>query len=136
MKFWRKLFIAGAYLLMLGLFFEAYEGGIRKDHSTYSYYFVTTGLAFFALTAFSIMCDIYRWNWLRTPLEMAGKNPMIAYVACGLCISPLFGLLGIDQLLTYLETGPWLGFLRGVIMTSLATLLAMFFTRINWFWRT
>ena len=52
MDYWRKLFVAGAYLLMLGLFFEAYEGGIRKDDSTYSYYFVTAGLAFMAMIAF------------------------------------------------------------------------------------
>ena len=37
-----KYFSAAAYLLLLGLCFEAYEGGIRKDHSTYSYYFVTS----------------------------------------------------------------------------------------------
>ena len=48
----RKLVAAGTFLLLLGLFFEAYEGGIRKDASTYSYYFVTSGLAFFTLLCF------------------------------------------------------------------------------------
>jgi len=42
----------GIFLLILGLFFEPYEGGIKKDPSTYSYYFVCSGMAF--LTIFSI----------------------------------------------------------------------------------
>ena len=73
---WKNLFVAGAYLLMLGLFFEAFEGGIRKDYSTYSYYFVTSGLAFFTLLAFTIMGDVYHLEkWLK-PLIQAGKNPI------------------------------------------------------------
>lgn len=135
-RFWKKLFIAGAYMLMLGLFFESFEGGIRKDYSTYSYYFVTSGLAFFALTAFSIMCDIYRWRFLTLPLEMAGQNPMIAYVASALFILPLLHLTGLDSYLNLFEETPLLGFLKGVIITALAVMVAMFFTRIKWFWRT
>ncbi|MCS3070086.1 hypothetical protein NXU94_24260 [Bacteroides faecis] len=29
-NYWYRLFKAGAYLVLLGLTFEAYEGGIRK----------------------------------------------------------------------------------------------------------
>lgn len=136
LDFWNKLFVAGAYLLMLGLFFEAYEGGIRKDSSTFSYYFVTSGLACFALMGFSIMCDVYKWRRAMAPLVMSGQNPMIAYVASGLLIMPLFNLLGIADYLHYLETNPWLGVLRGFVMTSFAVMVAMFFTKIKWFWRT
>ena len=134
--YWRKLFVAGAYLLMLGLFFEAYEGGIRKDHSTYSYYFVTSGLAFMALIAFSIMCDIYRWKAITAPLQMAGQNPMIAYVAPQLLIMPILNLTGLTAYLNMLSQNAWLGFLRGVIVTSLAVLVAVGFTKLKWFWRT
>lgn len=133
---WRKLYVMGAYLLMLGLFFEAYEGGIRKDDSTYSYYFVTSGLACFALIGFSIMCDYFKWRWISTPFGMTGKNPMIAYVACSMFIVPLFRLVGIFDWLKYLEEDPWLGFVRGVILTGIAMLIAIFFTKIKWFWRT
>lgn len=136
MRFWRRLFVAGTYLLMLGLFFEAFEGGIRKDHSTFSYYFVTSGLACFALISFSIMCDVYRWKKLTLPLEMAGKNPMIAYVATSMLVMPLLHLVGLADYLQLLETNAWLGFLRGVILTAFATMIAMFFTKIKWFWRT
>jgi len=134
--YWRKLFVAGAYLLMLGLFFEAYEGGIRKDQSTFSYYFVTSGLAFMALIAFSIMCDIYRWKALTAPLQMAGQNPMIAYVAPQLLIMPILNLTGLTTYLNMLSQNAWLGFLRGVIVTTLAVLVAVGFTKLKWFWRT
>ena len=133
--YWGKLFRAGAYLLLLGLFFEAFEGGIRKDHSTYSYYFVTSGLGFIAMISFSILCDMYRVAWLK-PLEMAGQNPMIAYVATNVAIMPLLHVVGLADWLNYLGGTPFLGFMRGAVLTSLAILLAMFFTRIKWFWRT
>ena len=135
-RLWRKLLVAGSYFLLLGLFFEAFEGGIRKDHSTYSYYFVTSGLAFFALMIFSVLCDVYRFRGGFRLIEMAGQNPMIAYVASSLVIMPILNLLNLSQYLDFLNDNPWLGFLRGVIITSLALLLAAFFTRIKWFWRT
>ena len=40
---WRKLFNAGAYLLLLGLCFEPFQDGIKKDPTTFSYFFVTSG---------------------------------------------------------------------------------------------
>lgn len=135
-KLWRNLFLAGAYLLILGLCFEAYEGGIKKDPPSYSYYFVTSGLAFMALLAFNIICDFYGCIRSTKFLVMSGQNPMIAYVAGDLLIMPVAGLLGITPLLHYFNTNVALGFLRGVILTGIAVLVTLFFTRIKWFWRT
>ena len=45
-------------------------------------------------------------------------------------------LLGLASLLSYFQQNAWLGFLQGVIITSLAVLVTMFFTKIKWFWRT
>lgn len=137
----RKLFMNlarwGAYFLILGLFFEAYEGGIRKDDSTYSYYFVTSGLAFYCLMSFVILCDILKFHKLMAPLTMAGKNPMIAYVGTSLFIMPLLQLMHIlPWMLDNMTQSAWPGFFYGVILTSLDVLIAMFFTKIKWFWRT
>ena len=134
--YWYKLFRAGTYLILLGLAFEAYEGGIRKDPSTYSYYFLASGLAFMAMIAFSIMCDIYSWSRLTRPLEYAGQNPMIAYVSTQLVVLPLLNLAGLGTYLSYLDQNAWLGFLRGVIITSLALLITILFTKLKCFWRT
>ena len=135
-EYWKKLFNAGAYLLMLGLFLEAYEGGIRKDDSTYSYYFVTAGLSFMAMIAFSILCDIYHYRKIVKPLEMAGKNPMIAYVATNLVVMPILNLIGIASLLDFFQQNAWLGFISGIIITMLASSIAIGFTKLKWFWRT
>lgn len=135
-KLWKDLFYAGAYLLILGLFFESYQGGIKKDPPSYSYYFVTSGLAFMALLAFNIICDFYGYVRGTKFLVMSGQNPMIAYVAGDLLIMPAFSLIGVTPLLAYMSVNPWLGFLRGVIITTIAVLITMFFTRIKWFWRT
>lgn len=132
-----KLTNAGAMLLFLGLAFEAYQGGIRKDDPTYSYYFVTSGLAFYLIATLYIVCDVYCWRRLVSPLTMAGKNPMIAYVAVSLLIMPVFNLLGIgDQFLDFWASTPFLGFMRGLLLTILAVAVAAAFTRIKWFWRT
>ena len=73
---------------------------------------------------------------MTRPLEMAGQNPMIAYVATNLVVMPMLNLIGVASYLTYLQQNAWLGFLRGVIITALATLIAIIFTKLKWFWRT
>lgn len=135
-ELWRHLFHVGAYLLIIGLCFEAYEGGIKKDPPSFSYYFVTSGLAFFALLGFNIICDFYGCIRSTKFLVMSGQNPMIAYVAGDLFIMPMASLLGIAPLLHYFNLNVGLGFMRGVILTAIAVLVTMFFTRIKWFWRT
>lgn len=133
---WKKFIIAGGFCLLLGLFFENFEGGIKKDHSTFSYYFVTSGLAFFTLMAFNIICDVRGKVKAVKHLSMAGQNPMIAYVATALLITPVLCLTHADKLFTYLEHNAFLGLVRGVILTYMAILVAVFFTKIKWFWRT
>lgn len=97
---------------------------------------INTGLAFIALIAFSIFCDVYRCNKLARPLEMAGQNPMIAYVAPQLVVNPIIGLLGANSLLELFNQNAFLGFLRGVLITSLAIIVAVICTRLKYFWRT
>ena len=125
----------GAYLLVLGLFFEAYEGGIRKDYSTYSYYFVTSGLACFAMIIFSIVSDIYNIKCVKF-LEYVGQNPMIAYVAPQLVVIPLIGILGMRDIVELLNTTAVLGLLKGVLLTSLSVTVAIICTKNKFFWRT
>lgn len=133
---WRKLFRAGGYLLLLGLFFEAYEGGIRKDPSTYSYYLVTSGLAFLALLFFSIVCDYYKMRKATGFLVLAGQNPMIAYAVPDLVVMPLLGLAGLMPVLTVAEQSAVTGFLRGIVLTAFVAGITVCFTKLRWYWRT
>lgn len=133
---WRNLFLMGSFLLILGLCFEPFQGGIKKDPATFSYFLVTSGLACMALIAFHILCDYFHCLKSTRFLVMSGQNPMIAYVAGDLLVMPLLGIFGITPLLRYLEINPWLGFLQGLLLTTCSLLVTMFFTRIKWFWRT
>jgi predicted acyltransferase len=134
--FWKNLFTVGAYCLLLGLVFEAYEGGIRKDQSTYSYYLVTSGLAFFALLFFSVICDYFNTIKSTKFLVLAGQNPMIAYVATALVVMPILTLLGLTNYFEVFKTGAFMGFLQGILLTTLAIIITMYFSKIKWFWRT
>ena len=135
-SYWRKLWRGGSYLLMLGLCLEAYEGGIRKDDVTMSYLFVTCGLAFFSLLFLSIINDHYHIRWISLPLENIGKNPMIAYVSSSMVVIPLLVLTHIYPLIESMNYHPLLGFLKGVILTSLSMVLTSWFTHRKYFWKT
>ena len=131
-----KFFSAGAYLLLLGLFFESYEGGIRKDHSTHSYYFVTSGLAFFMLIAFSSLAQFKIGAALNNYLSLNGRNPMLAYVAGSLLLMPILQLTGFNTVFDSMNSNAWLGFLKGIMFTGIVSLITIFCTKRGWFWKT
>lgn len=132
----KNLVNAGIYLLMLGLFFEAYEGGIKKDYSTYSYYFVCSGLSFFALLSFSIIEKLGCFKVMMNFLAANGKNPMIAYTAGNLFLIPLLKITTLSVYLDAMKTNAIAGFARGLIFTSIVALITLYFTRIKFFWKT
>lgn len=133
---YRRLLSAGTYLLLLGLFFEAYEGGIKKDSSTYSYYFVTGGLAFFALILFNVMQKRKYIAAVSRYFSLNGKNPMVAYVAGNLLLLPLMNLTGTKIYWDAMNQNAWIGFLKGVLFTGLVSLITIFFVKRKWFWKT
>lgn len=136
LHFWQRLSSAGAYLLLLGLCLESYEGGIRKDDVTLSYLFVTCGLAFYALLLLTVVCDHWHARWLCAPLEMVGKNPMVAYVSASMVIIPVLILTHIYPYIDALSSQPLTGFLKGVLLTALCMALTAWFTHKRWFWKT
>ncbi|MFZ5515599.1 MAG: DUF5009 domain-containing protein [Candidatus Zhuqueibacterota bacterium] len=132
----RLLFNWGACWLWLGLLFEPYEGGIKKDHSTLSYYFVTAGISTYALIAFSVVIDLFKkQRWVQLLIDN-GKNPMIAYVAFANFIWPILALSGAEKIMLSLTPTPWLGFFRGLFYTALLALLVSLITRKKIYWRT
>lgn len=135
-KFLKKLFGWGVYWLVLGLFFEAYEGGIKKDHPTMSYYFITTGLAVFSYIFLTILLDYLDYKKILLPIVENGQNPMVAYIVGHTFITPILALTSLDVLLNYLLVNPWLGFLKGAIFTALVVIATSYCTKKRWLWRT
>ncbi len=135
-RLYKSLFLWAIYWLVLGLFFEPYEGGIRKDKATVSYYFVTAGLANCVFIGFSIIIDVFkRKRWLQLLIDN-GQNPMIAYAGINNFMTPMLALTMASGLLTEFATTPWRGFWRGVIITLLMAVTVSFLTRRKIFWRT
>ncbi|HMP92894.1 MAG TPA: hypothetical protein PKD90_08495, partial [Phnomibacter sp.] len=132
----KRLVQAGAYLLVLGLCIEATEGGIKKDPSTYSYYFVTSGLAMLLLALLHLLQNSPTGRTSTRLLATNGQNPMVAYVAGNLLLTPALHLTGIMQWHNQL-TGHWaLGLLKGLLFTSVVFLITWLFTKNKWYWKT
>lgn len=134
----RSLILLASAWLLLGLILEPFEGGIRKDHATLSYPFVTGGLAIFLLVAFLIAIDLRAGKARGFGLLIAtGQNPLLAYAAIPALLPPVLNLTGLGPRLTELTLplGPWVGALRGLVMTIVLALVVAWFTRRRVQWR-
>jgi hypothetical protein len=135
-RLYARLFSWAAYWLVLGLCFEPFEGGIKKDHPTLSYYFVTCGLAISLLIVFSIVIDVFRRErWVRLLVEN-GQNPMIPYAGINNFITPVLALTGVAGWLGHFASTPWRGFAKGLFITLLMAWVTGWLTRRRIFWRT
>ena len=136
-KLFFRLFQWGIFWLLLGTVFEAYEGGIRKDHATMSYFFVTSGLAIFTLIFFSIISDAFGDEKVFRYVTEIGQNPMLAYVAGTFLIVPLLGISGLlPSINKFHEITPWFGLLKGMIITGGMMAVTVYTVRRKWFWKT
>lgn len=133
---YHKLFQWAIYWLVLGLCFEPYEGGIKKDRATMSYYFITAGLALALLLALSIFMDLLgRRRWFQLLIDN-GQNPMVAYAGINNFVLPILALTGLDAVLSRVVVSPWLGFAKGAFITLVLALSVSFCTRRKLLWRT
>lgn len=123
-----KIFGWGVCWLILGFLFEPYEGGIKKDYPTLSYYFITTGLAVFVLIVFQILIEIMNKKKSFSILIECGQNPLIAYAGINNLVYPILFLLHIKTLLDSVTALPWLGVLQGILITYLVALSTRIFT--------
>lgn len=135
-KLLSNLYLWGVYWLSIGLLFEPYQGGIKKDSPTISYFFVTAGMALFILIAFTIIIDILnQQKWVQLLIDN-GQNPMIAYVGFANLLWPILALTQLDPIIVEHTHTPILGFLKGLVYTTIVALVVSLFTRMKLFWRT
>jgi predicted acyltransferase len=88
----RHLYGWSIFWMILGLIYEPVAGGIKKDPSTMSYYFVSTSLSILLLISLTIWIDLYqKQSWFMI-LIRNGQNPMLAYVAIRNLLAPLVHL--------------------------------------------
>jgi hypothetical protein len=126
----------GMYLLALGMVFEPYQDGIKKDPATLSYFFVSGGLAVMMLLVFTIVIEVFQQKRVVQLLIDNGQNPMIAYVAGGNLVGTVLVVTGIDACLKNTQTTPWPYFGYSVVFSLLVALTVSFCTRNKIFLRT
>ncbi|MEC4880977.1 MAG: DUF5009 domain-containing protein [Scytonema sp. PMC 1070.18] len=126
----------GIYWLAIGLLFEPFEKGIKKDPSTLSYYFVTTAIALFLLIIFTIIIDIFKQQKYLQLLIDNGQNPMIAYVAFANLLWSILKLTNIETFILEFTSTPLMGFLKGFIYTVIIACFVSLCTRLKLLWRT
>jgi len=136
-KKYHELFSWGTAWLLLGLLIEPFEGGIRKDHATLSYFFVTSGLAIFTYLFFSILTDYFGKGKLVRYITDCGQNPMVAYVAGSFVMVPLLSMTQLMPLINQLPgIHPLLGLVKGIVITGGMMALTVVTVRKKWFWKT
>jgi hypothetical protein len=123
-------------LITIGFLTESFEGGIKKDPSTFSYYFISSGLSCYILLIFHFLKPKYFDMPLFKLLVNNGKNPMMAYVAFANFLWPILALTGLELWFVKITAEPWLGFLRGLAYTFIIAILVSFFTHNKYFWKT
>jgi len=132
----RQMVQAGLFLLLMGLLLEPYEGGIKKDPSTFSYYFICSALAFLLLPLLLMLLEMRIIGRMLGFLSDVGKNPMLAYVAGALLILPILSLTGLKSYWESLTQTPLQGFGKGLLFTTAVVLITRFSVKKKWFWKT
>ena len=131
------LFKWASFWVLLGLLFEPYEGGIKKDPSTMSYYFVTVGLATFTVIGTTILIEMFNAKKYLQLFIYNGQNPMIAYVSGPNILYPLLMLTGLMKYRdSFSIANPWPGFVLSVGLVLLVGLWVMLFSKMKIFLRT
>lgn len=97
---------------------------------------MTTGLAICLLNFFVVVFEFFEKRKWASTLSDNGQNPMIAYAGINNLVIPVLALTKAAVLLSAMATSPWLGFLKGLIVTLLVAAFVNGCTRMNICWRT
>ena len=122
--------------LTLGLFFEPFQGGIKKDSATLSYFFVTLGISLLIFIFLSISIEFFDWGKFFYFSIETGKNPMIGYIGFGNLIWPILSLTGWYESIEEMDLPPWEKFGVAVIYTISIAFLVKIFNQFKIFMRT
>lgn len=137
LRFHRKILLWSIFWLVLGLVFEAWQGGIKKDHATISYFFLTSGLSGMCLAAFHFMLPLFEEKGFLRFFTLTGMNPMVGYVVSSFFVMPMLYFLQLLPLLDQWHLSwNWGGLIRGLMITALSIIVTVVTVRFRFFWKT
>lgn len=121
-----------AVLLVIGMFLEPLDGGIKKDPQTLAYLLVTSGAAMGALASILLLFETRIARGLE-PLIPIGQNALFGYVVIMLGLGHLLWLVGVGEAFT----ATWQqATVRSVVLTLGAALLVSLATKRRLVWKT
>lgn len=134
---YRQLVGWGFALASIALCFEPLDGGIKKDPSSFSYWFLTSGMAFIMYCFCDYMTKGFKFQFLISPIVKCGQNPMIAYTVTACFTTPILGLLSISPLLdTIAQASAYGAWGRTLLYMTLLIAVSSYATSKRWFWRS
>lgn len=130
------MLVWAVFWLALGLALEPFQGGIKKDPSTFSYYFLTSGITLWIWFGLKWMEENEVLASVRGFTALSGQNPMVAYVGFMNLLLPVLMLTGLADWIAAWTATPWSGALRGLIYTLMVAWITAVMARKGWIWRT
>jgi len=131
------LIVLAAILLIVGILFDPYEGGIKKVPATFSYCFTMGGACIILLMFFHYICQKLPGSFFVRTFSGAGANPLMSYVIFGSFVMPVLKLtflIGLYQA-AYPSGQPWIGVLRAFVVVLFAMYLVSIMSRKGIYWR-
>jgi predicted acyltransferase len=132
-----QLVMVGFSMLIIGYFLEPFQGGIKKDHATLSYFFITSGLAALWVLAFHHFAPTLWISRLFKPIELVGQNALMAYLMAGFLIVPLMNLTHFSDLFIAptADKVALFGVVKAVFITASVVGLTAFLSSKKVFWK-
>jgi predicted acyltransferase len=129
----RSMFIWAGLWLMIGLFLDPFENGIRKVPDTLSYFFTITGTTSMLLIALTGIVDALRHRkWVSVFVDL-GHNPLMLYVMYTILLNSVFEL--IPPLRGVLRGSFGEAMVRSLLSVGLVILIVRTMSRKRIFWR-
>jgi predicted acyltransferase len=129
----RSMFIWASVWLMLGLFLDPFENGIRKVPDTLSYFFTVTGTTSMLLVALTGIVDALKHRkWVSVLIDL-GHNPLLLYVTFTLLINSVLELVPFTR--DALTGSLGLAMVRSLLSLGLVILLVRTMSRKRIYWR-
>lgn len=130
----RSLFIWGSAWLVIGLFLEPFENGIRKIPDTLSYFFTVTGTTSMLLVALTALVDaLKRRQWVSVLIDV-GHNPLMMYVMYTILVNAILELIPPMRGFMLGSLGP--AILRSILSVILVVAIVRTMSRKRIYWRT
>ncbi|MDD5733563.1 MAG: DUF5009 domain-containing protein, partial [Bacteroidales bacterium] len=124
-------------LITSGLWIERFEPGLTKVPCSFSYCFVSGGIAILLLMWLDYLLEFFHCRFLSGIFSGAGANPLMSYVAHGMFVTPLMSITYFEVLYRWSRPAdyPWIGTLNSFLLVLFTMWLVSLVTNKKIYWR-